>query len=401
MSLGATLTHAGRGRRTQPSHAPWAACIGLDWAEAPHDLGLQAAGTAQRACFQREHTPEAIDAWGTTRRPRCNGQPVAVCLALAQGPMVSALRQYDFLVLCPIQPLTLARSRAAFTPSRATDDPPDAALQRALRLTQRAKRHPRMPQSSTMRALAHLVAHRRRGVGDTVRSTHRLPSALKHSFPHVRPWCPDKDPPLLCDFRSRWPPLQAAPRARRSTRASLFRDHHGRAPEGLARRLQAIRAALPLTPDDGGIAPHALLGPALVAHLRGPWQAIADCDTASAQRAQSHPDCPRFQARPGAGPVFASRLFVALGEQRARSPSAPARQQYAGIAPVTERSGKKSWGHGRLPCPKCLRQSCVEWAAESLRHSCWAQVYDQPQREQGKAPQAAVRALAFQWSRSL
>jgi len=43
----------------------------------------------------------------------------------------------------------------------------------------------------------------------------------------------------------------------------------------------------------------------------------------------------------------------------------------------------------------------VEWAAASLRHACWAQGYDQPQREQGQAPQAAVRALAFPWHHSL
>jgi len=43
----------------------------------------------------------------------------------------------------------------------------------------------------------------------------------------------------------------------------------------------------------------------------------------------------------------------------------------------------------------------VAWAAESIRHSCWAQVYDQQQRDKGKAHQAAVRALAFTWIRIL
>jgi transposase len=124
-------------------------------------------------------------------------------------------------------------------------------------------------------------------------------------------------------------------------------------------------------------------------------QAIADCDTAIAQRAHSHPDFPLFQTLPGAGPGFASRLLVAFGEQRARYPSATALQKYAGIAPVTERSGKKAWVHWRLPCPKFLRQAFVEWAAESIRHTCWAQVSSQQQRDKGKAYQAAVRTLAF------
>ena len=57
--------------------------------------------------------PEAIDAWVTTLRTRFNGQPVAVCLELNKGPLVSALRKYDFLVLFPDQspdPGTVSRS---------------------------------------------------------------------------------------------------------------------------------------------------------------------------------------------------------------------------------------------------------------------------------------------------
>jgi len=105
--------------------------------------------------------------------------------------------------------------------------------------------------------------------------------------------------------------------------------------------------------------------------------------------------------RPGAGPVFASRLLVAFGEQRERYASAAARQKYAGIAPVTERSGKKAWVHWRLQCPKFLRQTFVEWAAESIRHAFWTQVSYQQPRDKGKAHQAAVRARAFQWIRIL
>ncbi len=386
---------------TQTSHDTFAAFIGIDWADAKHDGCLQAAGTAKRECFQLEHTPEAIDAWVTTLRTRFNGQPVAVCLELDKGPLVSALRKYDFLVLFPINPLMLARYREAFTPSRAKDDPTDAALQLELLLTHRDKLHPLTPQSATMRALAQLVEHRRRIVGDKVRMTNRLTSTLKNYFPHVLHWFQDKDTPIFCDFLSRWPTLKAVQLARRSTLESFFRDHHVRSPEVIARRLQAIRAALPLTTDEGVIAPHVLLVQALVAQLRVTLQAITDFDTAIAQRAQSHPDFPLFQALPGAGPVFASRLLVAFGEQRERYPSATALQKYAGIAPVTERSGKKSWVHWRLQCPKFLRQSFVEWAAESIRHSFWAQVYYQQQRDKGQAHQAAVRALAFKWIRIL
>src|SRR5919197_2089800 len=173
---------------TPTSHDTFAAFVGIDWADAKHDGCLQAAGSAKRECFQLEHTPEAIDAWVTTLRTRFNGQPVAVCLELDKGPLVSALRKYDLLVLFPINPLTLARYREAFTPSRAKDDPTDAALQLALLLTHRDKLQPLQPQSPPIRALTQLVKPRPRVVGEKVRITNRLTSALRNAFPQVLHW---------------------------------------------------------------------------------------------------------------------------------------------------------------------------------------------------------------------
>jgi transposase len=379
----------------------FAAFIGLDWADAKHDICLQAAGSDRREFLVLEHSPEAIDAWVQTLRTRFHGQPVAVCLELNRGPIVSALRQYDFLVLFPVNPFTLAKYREAFTPSRAKDDPTDAELQVELLLKHRDKLTPLTPQSPTMRALAQLVEHRRRLVGDKVRCTNRLTGVLKNYFPHVLQWFQEKDTGIFCDFLSRWPTLKAAQLARRTTLEHFFREHHVRSADVIKTRIEAIQSAVALTTDTGVITPNALWVQALVAQLRVTLQAITDFDNAIADHAQGHPDFPLFDALPGAGAVFAPRLLVAFGEQRERYASAEELQKYAGIAPVTERSGKKSWVHWRLQCPKFLRQTFVEWAAESIRHSFWAQAYYQQQRDKGKAHQAAVRALAFKWLRIL
>jgi len=385
----------------QETHEEFAAFVGLDWADAKHDVCLQAAGSATREHLILKHTPEAIEAWVGSLRQRFAGKPIAICLELNKGPIVCALRKYDFLVLFPVNPLTLARYREAFTPSRAKDDPTDAALQLEWLCTHRDKLQPLTPQSPTMRALEQLVEHRRRVVGDKVRLTNRLTSTLKNYFPQALQWFQDKDTLLFCDFLSRWPTLKAVQLARRSTLETFFREHHVRSADVMTQRIDAIKAATPLTTDEGIIAPHALLVQTLVSQLRVTLHAIQDFDHAIAQRAQSHPDFPLFQTLPGAGPVFAPRLLVAFGEQRERYASAAELQQFAGIAPVTERSGKKSWVHWRLQCPTFLRQTFVEWAAESIRHSFWARVYYQQQREKGKAHQAAVRALAFKWLRIL
>jgi transposase len=303
-------------------------------------------------------------------------------------------------VLFPVNALTVATYRQAFTPSRAKDDPSDAALQLERLLKHRDKLQALTPQSATMRALDQLVAFRRRLVSDKVRLTNRLTSALKSYFPQVLQWCSDKDTAIFCDVLTQWPTLTAVHLARRATLERCFRQHHVQT-RLIAPRIQAIKTAMPLTTDEGVITPQVCLVRALVAQLRATLQAIEDFDRVIAQLAPTHPDFALFQALPGAGPVFAPRLLVACGEPRERFSSAAELQTYAGIAPVTERSGNTCRVHWRLQCPKFLRQTFVEWANESIRHSFWARAYYTQQRATGSTHQAATRALAFKWIRIL
>ena len=377
----------------------FAAFIGLDWADAKHDVCLQVAGSDKREGKTLAHRPEVIEAWVTDVRQRFEGQPIAIALERNKGPIVEALRQYDGLVLFHMNPLMLVRYRQAFTPSRAKDDPTDAELQLELLLRHRDKRKPLVPQSPAMRALAQLVEHRRRLVGERVRITHRLTRTLKTYFPHVLQWFPNKDTILFCDFLRQWPTLKAAQLARPRTLDSFCHQHHVRDKQRIHECLAAIKSAVPLTTDEGVMMPNALMVQALLAQLRLLLEAIERFDHAIAARAQRHPDYALCDALPGAGPAFAPRLLVAFGAQRERYGAAEEMQQYAGIAPVLERSGKHSWVHWRWQCPKFLRQTFVEWATGSIRFSGWARAYYEQQRDKGASHQAAVRALAFTWIR--
>jgi hypothetical protein len=383
-----------------PPTQEFAAFVGIDWADPTHAICLQVAGSDTRESRVLAHTPEAISTWAGTRRHRFGGQPIAVCLALTKGPLVSALRAQDFWVLFPVNALTVARYREAFTPSRAKDDPSAAAIQLERLLKHRDTLQGLTPQSATMRTLDPRVEFRRRLVEDKVRLTNRLTSALKNSFPQVLPWFSDKDTTIFCDVLSQWPTLKAVHLARRATLERCLRQHHVQT-RLIAQRMEAIQTAMPLTTDEGVITPHVCRVRALVAQLRATLQAIEDFDHAMAQLAPTHPDFARFRALPGAGPVFAPRLLVAFGEPRDRYASATDLPQYAGIAPVTERSGNLGWVHWRLQCPKFLRQTFVEWASESIRHSFWARAYYAQQRAKGSTHQAASRALAFKWIRLL
>ncbi len=240
-------------------------------------------------------------------------------------------------------------------------------------------------------------AQRRRLVDDQTRITNRLTRTLKNYFPQPLAWFADKDTELFCDFLERWPTLRACQQARRATLERFFCEHHVRYPKVIDQRIQAIKSATALTADEGVIVPNALYVQALVTQLRVTLSAIDGFNQAIEQRAQAHPNFAIFQSCPAAGPVFASRLLTAFGEQRERYATPDDLQQYAGIAPVTERSGRACWVHWRWQCPTFLRQTFVEWAALTIPRSFWARAYYDQQRQKGNSHQAAVRSLAFKW----
>ena len=386
-------------KRQLPEH--FAAYLGIDWADAKHDICLQAADSPKPERSVLRHWPEASEAWAQGLQQRFHGQPLAVCLELPKGPLVSALQNYDFFILFPGNPATLAKYRQAFPPSRAKDDPTDAELQLDLLRRHRDKLQPLLPQSPAMRALQQLVEARRRQVGDKVRITKRLTSVLKNYFPQVLEGFKDKDTRVFCDFLSRWPTLKQAQQARKATLEAFFHDPNVRYPQVIADRIQALKQTRPLTDDIGVILPNKLLAQVLVDQLRVVLQAIERFDTEITAVAQPLPDYALVRSLPGVGPALAPRLLAAFGEQRERYPSAADLQKYAGIAPVTERSGQKSWVHWRLQCPTFLRQTFVEWAAESIPRSFWAGLYSQQPRQKGCSHNAALRALAFKWIRIL
>jgi transposase len=135
--------------------------------------------------------------------------------------------------------------------------------------------------------------------------------------------------------------------------------------------------------------------------LRALIESISELDSEIEKRCAKLKDYKLFSELPGAGKVLSSRLLAAFGERRERFPTAASMQKYAGVAPVTERSGKKEWVHWRWACPKFLRQTFVEWAAQTIPRSFWAKTFYEQQKSRGASHNAAVRALAYKWIRIL
>src|SRR5450759_1365659 len=165
---GLPIYHCRRCRVKPLSDRPFTAHVGIDWADAKHDVCLQAADSEQREFDRFAHQVGSIDQWAKSLHQRFGG-PIAVALELAKGPIVYALQKYDFLVLFPINPLTLAKHREAFKPSRAKDDPSDAEMALDLLVHHPERFAPLKAQSVAMRTLISLTEHRRAYSGQSER----------------------------------------------------------------------------------------------------------------------------------------------------------------------------------------------------------------------------------------
>ena len=379
----------------------YTAYVGIDWADAKHDICVQAAGSEDRAFDRIMHKPERIEAWAQAMVQRFGG-PIAVALELTKGPIVTALEKYDFFVIFPIDPKRLAKYREAFTPSGAKDDPTDAEFALDYLVRHPEKLTALTPQSVPMRKLMYLVQARDRLKGDRSRWVNRLVQALKQYYPQVLDWFSQRNTVVFCDFLNQWPTLKQAKRARKSKLETFFKAHHVRFARVIEERIEAIKAATPLTHDEAIITVHRLQVATLVAQLKLTIQALKEFDQEIAATVEQLPDYALlFSPLPGAAAVLAPRLLAAFGEDRARYPCAAEVQKHSGIAPVTKRSGQMEWVHWRWQCPKFLRQTFVEWAAQTINKSAWAGAYYRQQRAKGSSHQAAVRSLAFKWIRIL
>lgn len=378
------------------------AYIGIDWADRKHDICLYDATTKQREYSVIGAHPQAIADWVNTLQQRYGNAPIAVCLEQKRGPLIYALCQYENLVLFPINPRTVSNYRRAFQPSRAKSDPVDAKILIDLLLKHQDQILPWQPASSKLRALRQWTESRRMLVGEKVRLTNRITSALKNFYPQVLDWFEDKDTQVFCEFLSHYPDLPSAQAASADELTEFFKGHKVIRRSAITRRIAQIHTSGPsLTEDPGIVEPMQWLVQTLIIQLKALLLRLNDLNLKIEQLFQSLPDAEFFDALPGAGPHLAPRLLIAFGDDRQRFSSAQSFMSYIGIAPVKEESGKKRWTHWRWSCPKFLRQTFVEWADQSRRHCSWANAFYQQQRQAGKSHPKAIRALAFKWGRIL
>ena len=384
---------------TQPVPPPevW---IGLDWGDAQHAFALQdRAGHTQEGTLTQ--SAESLHGWLRELQKRYGARPVVLAIEASRGPVIHALVQYPWLTVYPINPVTSARYRKAFTPSGAADDLPDARLLLELVRDHAAKLRPLQPQDPQTLKLTGLVETRRDLVDRKKQVLNQLGGLIKSYYPQALKLVGNLNTPMAWAFLDRWPDLPSLKAAKPGVIKAFYYTHNLRRPELLKKRLEFIGQAEALTTEEARVSVAVLHLRALLDQARALHKHIALLEKEIKTGFAAHPEAGLFRNLPGAGQHLAPRLCVAFGTQRDLYPEPASLQKLAGVAPVREKSGHSLWTHWRWLAPKFQRQTFVEWAGQTVMYSAWAKHYYERTRAKGKDHHKILRALAFKWIRVL
>ncbi len=380
----------------------FAGFVAVDWADEKHAFTLQAAGQKKKESGTLEQKPELIGAWVAALRERFGGRPVAVALEQSRGALIHALLSYDFLVLYPIHPTTVAKFREAFKFSGVKSDPLDTDQILEILTKHLDLLKPLRPDTEATRLLARLVEDRRKTVALRASHIQALKASLKEYFPQaLEILSGNVTSRLAYDFLKKWPTFGDFQQAKPSTVKRFFYGHNVRSPKLIEKVQQVAQKSQALTPDTAIVESGVRLSQMHAEVIRTLNPLIEQYDRKIETVFSDHPEAKLFTAVPGAGPALSPRLLVAFGTDRSRYEAADNLQSFSGIGPVTRSSGKTRVVYARCACPKFLRQTFHEFARLSVAQCQWARNYVEYYTGKGKKYHTVIRALAFKWIRIL
>jgi transposase len=310
--------------------------------------------------------------------------------------LIHALQSYDFLVLYPLHPLTVAKFREAFKASGAKSDPLDTDQILQILTKHLELLRPLNPDTVETRLLGRLSQDRRKTVDLRTSHIEGLSAALKEYFPQALEAVGGNLASRLAgDFLQKWPTLEAFQQAKPSTLKRFLYGHNVRSPQRIEKVLELAKMAQPLTTDPAIVESGRRLAQMHAQAIQTLNPIIADYDHRIEQVFNQHPEVKLFNQLPGAGPALAPRLLAFFGTDRARYAKANNVQSFCGVAPVTRSSGNTKAVFMRRACPKFARQTFHEFARLSIATSQWARNYVDYYKGKGKKSRHYPR-LGFQ-----
>jgi transposase len=373
---------------------------GIDWASDHHDVavvdddgrvvargrvGNDAAGFAQLLTLLAEA--------GDTAE-----HPIPVAIETDHGLWVAALRETG-RVIYPINPLAASRYRARYAVSGAKSDATDAVLLANIVRTDRDAHRPLPADTELAQAIKVLARAQQDAVWSRQQIGNQIRGLLNDFYPAAIVAFAELPSGGLARADAR-AILAAAPTPAHAAKLTPARLHRllvkaGRR-RGLDRDIERLRKVFTDTYLHQPPVVENAMGIQLSALLRQFDAACAAADElaqAAIAHFEQHPDAAIITSFPGLGNLAGARVLAEIGDDRSRFADARGLKAFAGSAPITRASGKKTVVLHRHIKNRRLAAVGTIWALAALRHSPGARRHFDARRAAGDWNHQAQRHL--------
>jgi len=369
--------------------------VGIDWAEAHHDVCVL---DAEGEVLATRRIPEGLEGVGRLHallgEHADQADEVVVGIETDRGLLVTALLGAGYLVYA-VNPLAASRYRERHTTSGAKSDRGDARMLADLVRTDRHHHRTVAPDSELHGAIKVLARAHQNLIWTRQRQLNALRSSLREYYPGA-----------LVAFEELGHPdalavLAIAPHPEQGRKLSQARIisalRRGGRQRNLERRASEIRAALRLPQ----LAAPALLAEAqaantsaLVAVIGTLGEQVTALEASLEGSFERHPDAEILRSLPGLGAILGARVLAEFGDAPDRYADAKGRRNYAGTAPITRASGTSHVVVARYARNKRLSDACYQWAFCALTASPGARAYYDDHDPGPRTAKVARRKLA-------
>ena len=345
-------------------------------------------------------SPEALDAWWHELRGEHAGARIAVAFEQPAPNLIAFFAARRPTAIYALNPSATFSYRNALTVSHARNDQSDARDQAHFVGHAFTKLREWTPPRPQIEQLERLTQNRRKLVNQRTSLTNRLQATLKRYYPqaldllHEHLWRP-----MNLAFLRRWPQPAKLRQAPLSRLRSFYLKHNSRSEKRWEDRTAVIKDIVLLGAPNPSDELEVLV---ILDQIEVLNKGIATHDRAITELFATEGEAAeRVAALPGAGPIYAPRLYTALARHMPNCDGPEALAAAVGVAPVTDQSGKMRKVYRRMRCDTFTRQSFVEWVKESWKHSVWAEAFYRQREAKGHGFHATMRALAYKWIRIL
>ncbi|KAK1182140.1 IS110 family transposase [Streptomyces sp. NBS 14/10] len=372
---------------------------GIDWASDHHDVALIDQDGALLAKLRIDDNPAGLARLLNllAEHGDTHDTLIPVAIETSHGLLVACLRSTGRPVYA-INPLAAARYRDRYALTRKKSDHLDAKVLANILRTDIAE-HRQLPADSELaQAITVLARAQQDAVWDRVQAGNRLRSHLREYFPGFLPvfahFREGIASPVVRTLLAAAPtPTEAAQLSRTQLRGLLKKAGRQREIGPEVERLHHLlrepqMQQPPLVEQAMGAKARALLR-----QFDAACASADELEAATISSFEAHPDAEIITSFPGLGSLTGARVLAELGDDRSRFADARAVKAYAGAAPITRASGKKTTVLARHVKNQRLAAVGYLWAFAALTASPGARAHYDRRRAGEEHHTAAQRNL--------